>query len=219
MKTNTERNELPILLSTEMVQAVVAGRKTMTRRIVKGHALNWIERDGFTPEFVSDPKNYLSPFGYPGDLLWVRETWGAEQLPQPPEGDWDKIIYRWKASEEPDPASRWKPSIHMPKEAARIWLQIGSLHIEKLQDISESDAVMEGVEMDGMNWFRDYQINDTAIPFQFMDARQSFRSLWSSIYGGVNWNKNPWVWVVEFKVLSTTGKPVMEHTVEIPATE
>lgn len=174
--------ETPIIFSTPMVQAILEGRKTQTRRIVKGKALEWLAPGMFTPESVSDPDNYLCPYGQPGDLLWVRETFCADY--------YDDGIYVYKslwnsASSAIVPQPKWKPSIHMPKSAARIWLRIAGVRIERLQDISEADAISEGIEIieDGM----------------CEDPITSFKLLWESIHGNESWDSNAWVYVITFE--------------------
>ena len=177
--------EIPILFSTPMVQAILEGRKTQTRRVVKGEALKWLEPDMFTPEFVANPENSLCPYGQPGDLLWVRETWINQ------DGDYKFLADNldWKG------IMKFKPSIYMPKEAARIWLKVVNVRVERLQEISEQDAIAEGVETLGL------------YPGYSVSSRGKFEGLWNHINGAESWDANPWVWVVEFEVLSTTGRP------------
>jgi hypothetical protein len=187
--------DYPILFSTPMVQAILQGRKTQTRRLVKDFALNWLNL-GFTPGMVADPDNSLCPFGKDGDLLWVRETWSMYR---------DAVLY--KASNEIFKGVKWKPSIHLKKKNARIWLRNEGYKIERLNDISEDDAVAEGVEKgkaaDGESYYRDYNLSLNC----FVNAKTSFKTLWHSIHGSESWHENPWVWAVSFKVVSTNGKP------------
>ena len=192
----------PIFFSTEMVQAILEGRKTQTRRVVKGTALEWLQPDMFTPEFVGDSSNSLCPYGNLGDVLWVRETWA------PALG-----VYAYKADytqctlNEPRNKGLWKPSIHMPKEAARLFLQIKSVRVERLNDISEEDAIAEGVEFLGVDDngpnYKNYTHGNPLNWYGEDPASGSFRSLWSSIYGDRygthSWQSNPWVWVIEFE--------------------
>lgn len=208
-------NEHPILFSTPMVQAILEGRKTMTRRIIK-------DKQTLATVEVFNGKNgceNLCLYGHPGDLLWVRECFT----------EWPKGEFQYKASTVPgDELGIWKPSIHMPKAAARIWLQVEEIRVERLQDISEKDTISEGVKYDfhaGENHFYVYPPKDETkgiyigpclvsgtyvsvssafggdTPWKF-----SFKSLINKIHGEGTWEKNPWVWVVKFKVLSTTGK-------------
>lgn len=209
----------PILFSTAMVQAILDGRKTQTRRVVKVQPrddnqrwqlsrmlestsksdkknegkLHWVvmENDYSIKEY--DPRYFVCPYGQPGDILWVRETWA------PALGD---ICYKADYSEETlaDEENKgiWKPSIHMPFAAARIFLRIKSVRVERLQDISEADAVAEGTTP--------AKIQIVAALFQTTSARRcyrdGFKSIWQSINGAESWNANPWVWVVEFERIS-----------------
>jgi hypothetical protein len=207
--------EIPILFSTPMVQAILEGRKTMTRIIVKDKtALQWLEPDMFTPEFVANPDNNLCRYGKPGDLLWVRESWcracisedGDNPIPGTgyknyyrADDEWTKIEWHHPDKEGPQSSPRWKPSIHMPKAAARIWLEVTEVRVERLQDISEEDAQSEGVN-------KDCPIGNMNV-FQSAPYKYCFADLWERINGEESWTNNPWVWVVSFKVLSTTGKP------------
>lgn len=173
----------PILFSIPMVEAILEGRKTQTRRIAK---LQPFEGEYYmqiaTDEFVYVSKNaysgpYQCPFGKVGDILWVRETWGVcSNLPL-------GTGYIYKADDYPkymEPC-KWKPSIHMPKDACRIFLKITDVRVERLQDISDEDAKAEGVKT------------------EYGSYRHGFIQLWKSINGEESWNANPWVWVIEFE--------------------
>lgn len=208
--------EHPILFSAPMIKAILNGSKTQTRRIIKGNALAWLE-GGFSPEFCGHPENNVCPYGYAGDRIWVRETW---QYYRPfAEDATDKVIYRADvdncdqcpvtidgATVFVNPRDRWKPSIHMPRKASRILLEVVSVRIEKLQDISEQDAIAEGVE----SWIETrwkskpthYKIyhNEPGDESTYSStAKCSYETLWQSINGPDSWDANPWVWVVEFK--------------------
>lgn len=132
-----------------MVRACLAETKTQTRRAVKGMALEWLQPDQFTPEFVADPANHLCPYGYPGDRLWVRETWAYHLHAQSAARDEDgPFVY---AADGPSAlqvrlATKWTPGIHMFRWASRITLEITEVRVERLQDISEADAKAEGCE-------------------------------------------------------------------------
>jgi hypothetical protein len=172
----------PILFNTEMVQAILAGNKTQTRRIVKGIALDWLQPKMFTPKFVSDSENHLCPQGLIGDQLWVRETfvWEGETkyTDISPIGD-----FYYKADfEDGEGPVKWKPSIFMPREACRIILEITDIKVERLQDISNDDAWCEGVSKSP-----EY------------DCVAYFKELWEKINGKGSWKKNPWVWKIVFK--------------------
>lgn len=207
--------ERPILMSAPMVRAILAGRKTQTRRIVKRHKavpldyilnpslmvdtfLAWwqnpvYDRVGFTQE---------CPYGQPGDRLWVREAWrtyesldsckprniipgagiqyeaGGTNL----SGDGGKYLFG---------AGRLRPSMFMPRWVSRITLEIVSVRVERLQDISEQDALAEGV-----NVHSDHHGKPRT---SIYSPVQAYADLWESINGAGSWEANPWVWVVEFK--------------------
>jgi len=182
--------------------------------MVKGTPLKWL--DDFTSEYVAMPENSLCPYGKPGDLLWVRES--CLFLQSQPKSGW---IYRADGHDDIDEALkreryRWRPSIHMPKVAARIWLEVTDVKVERLQQISKEEAIAEGILHDEIG-FKDYDMamakgyGHPDYDYQHVqDAKLSFKSLWQSINGWESWNINPWVWCVSFKVLSTTGKPQLK---------
>lgn len=189
--------ERPILFSGPMVRAILEGRKTQTRRIVKfpetkrqvsgkeAEALGFYSLEGKTHGLVS-------PYGQPGDRLWVRETWTRF-------GD----IISYKADE---PVSgfkydvKWRPSIHIPRWASRLLLEITALHIQRLQDISREDALYEGVRYSEA--FGGYVTDDEGNNFHLSDPVQSFCKLWCSINGPESWDSNPWVWVISFEKIN-----------------
>ena len=201
--------ERPELFNGAMVRAIIEGRKTMTRRVVKPGTAKLIE------ECMADPlanlniglhKGRIKPPYSVGDRLWVRETWKASltcpdacRCSQKDNG----IIYRADMA-QCGFKHKWKPSIFMPRRASRITLEVTHVRAERLQDISEKDAIAEGVErienLNGMQTFgyRDYSGRTAG----FLRARQSFATLWGSIYGEGAWDANPWVWVTKFKVLN-----------------
>lgn len=187
--------EKPILFSAPMVKAILKGRKTMTRRVLKKQPPflarirhGWFSAPiyGFTDEDCPAANwwKIRCPYGQPGDQLWVRETW------MQPEHDPGK--YRYKAT-NPSYIGRWKPSIHMPRVASRITLEVADVRVERLQEISETDAGAEGLQ----DWYPDPK-KPNAAPYFTNKAR--FTDLWESINGKKHpWDSNPWVWVVEFK--------------------
>lgn len=207
--------ERPILFSAPMVRAVLADTKTQTRRIakpVRHPDLGNVYSPGalaleHEPQHVIDR---ACPYGQPGDRLWVRETWmdlrgtGIEiryaycaDTPRGSYGDDQRKCFGLK----------WRPSIHMPRSASRITLDITSVRLERLQDISEADAVAEGIEKqeDGIGWKRgpissDHPNTATRTAFPTL----AFQSLWECINGTDSWKTNPWVWAVEFKRLEST---------------
>lgn len=187
--------ERPILFKDEMVRAILAGQKTQTRRVVKSLALDWLNQEGFTPEFVACPENSMCPYGQPGDQLWVREShwWFKDEHDPvtgyfPPKLTAEDVEYR---ADGEKPVRIWRPSIHMPRWASRITLEITGVRVERVQDISNADALAEGV--DG----HDFSMSHAAGCGP--SALGAFRELWESINGPGSWQANPWVWVVEFK--------------------
>lgn len=213
---NKQPKERPILFSGPMITAILNGSKTQTRRVVKldrGMFVCSRHRNYITACEVKDevgpwwhphgghpgeplPKENLEaacPFGKPGEKLWVRETFCP---------DWcDKPIYKADGgsaiaagySKEP----RWTPSIHMPRCASRITLEITDVKVERLQDISEEDARAEGVQA----WMDSLKDSERHNPDSCLSSYPvtAFSRLWQSIYGEESWRSNPWVWVVSFK--------------------
>lgn len=193
---------LPILFNTEMVQAILDGRKTVTRRLPsKRIEEKYLEYEELVGMVVPPGSTSLTekqfyeqyPPYQPGDILYVRETWNKC-------GNW----YRYKADWEKDDIAditKWRPSIHMPKEAARIWLKVTDVRVERLQESGKSwclDIEKEGVVTPQAPIL---YVNDD----MYHDAlREEFQNLWNSTikksdldrYG---WEANPWVWVIEFE--------------------
>ncbi len=189
----------PILFSTPMVQAILAGRKTQTRRVMKAQP-TWVLNDG-KPLCPTYPK-YL-----PGDILYVRETWQVVRY-APPGSSQLQDLYVFKADTTDVgeyEITKWKPSLFMPKEAARIFLQVTDVRAERLQDITEEDAIAEGVESfleHNGRLYRDYSIDpeDNEGHNYFRNQIHSFKSLWDSINKKTSpWEKNDWVWVYTFE--------------------
>lgn len=194
--------ERPILFSAPMVRAILDGSKTQTRRIVKprndlafGVPLAAHELAGE----VNGGDFMNSPFGQPGDRLWVRETFcmddnGHEEWPIY-KADGIALPVRPKGCG----VSRWRPSIHMPRWASRLTLEITGVRIERLNSISAQDAIAEGIEqvdeLHGHPLWREYG-NE---PWNSSMPEYSFQTLWNSITGPSSWDANPWVWVIEFK--------------------
>lgn len=206
--------EKPILFSAPMIRAILEGRKSMTRRVVKPQPeLNtaglWVwppewtvaairkwgqaaqtDDAGMRTTFRSE--RVLSAMPYrPGAVLWVREAFAVREggpIRDAAGGQMDyaetEVIYR---ATNPHGAIKWKPGIHMPRSYARITLRVTAVKVERLQDISEEDAEAEGVRgSEGGAWGREGLIED-------------FSNLWESIHGPGSWDANPWVWVIKFK--------------------
>ncbi len=239
--------EIPILFSAPMVRAILEGRKTQTRRIVKPQPAFGerfvFEKHPFAPSAMRGTPAEgmrLGPersvwlaedawqnivgvlgdcrYGQPGDLLWVRETWQAWQRVSVEYDEWGPItpdvrLVPWaewvEQHGEPgaieyratsESVGPWTPSIHMPKWAARIWLEVTGVRVERLQDLSPADAIAEGiVEHSGVD-VPGYGLTDCPEKYLANDPRDAFRDLWESINGPDSWRANVWVWVVSFKL-------------------
>lgn len=195
--------EKPIIFNTEMVRAILEGRKTQTRRLVKDIPLYepYFEVDEGMA-FVCDEDgvwHHAEAFSriQPGDVLWVRETW--QRL-----SDFGERRYEYRADYEDKEPLRldgryitWRPSIHMPKEAARLYLKVKDVRIERLQEISEDDALAEGADA---GEYLDEQGNLMDVYYPHED----FAHIWDSVIKNADlpiygWNANPWVWVITFE--------------------
>ena len=213
--------ERPILFSGPMVRALLAGRKTQTRRVVKGEALRWLDEAGFDPTFVADPANLLCPYGVPGDRLWVKETWALHERFT----DVARVVYAasqgqsWSEMHRDVPVetavTRYapkpfqeglRPSIHMPRWASRLTLEITDVRVERLQDISEADAEAEGIREPSLPPIHMVSADACGqIDRAKADARFLWQFLWSGINGRDSWDANPWVWAVSFRVLERSA--------------
>lgn len=205
-----------------MVQAILEGRKTMTRRIVKGGFdvsemhFNSIEMYSNpllgTQYYFKDPvdKALLGmkcPLGEIGDTLWVRESIEYFDRGTNDNGYAGTLRYVTDNTEIPwtsiDGSPKKVPSIHMPRSAARIFLMIKDINVEKLQDISMRDVINEGTKhvIDKITGFCGYSYKSGG--YNLMTSPQlAFRGLWESIYGDTSWKTNPWVWVISFERIS-----------------
>ena len=183
----------PILFSTEMVSALLDGRKSMTRRVCKhqhwSHSeLVAVNHNGITQKV---DRNVSCPYGSVGDVLWVRETWAPALGDYAYKADYSEYTLNLQKNK-----GLWKPSIHMPKKAARIFLRVMGVRVERLWDITNSNAITEGVEcIEPDESYKDYESNFG----QYATARGSFSSLWVKINGQKSWDANPWVWVISFE--------------------
>lgn len=200
--------ERPIIFSGEMVRAILEGRKTQTRRVVK-YNYDVVGDDcgfpdyGFVDSRHREIVDILSrcPYGNPGDSLWVRETWSDywmnEDVLDP---RLRTIHYRstWDKSLADDPL--WKPSIFMPRWASRILLEVVSVRVERLHDITDNSSIAEGVAWDNAC---PEEVSSGWCPGAYDTPRDAFSALWDSINAkrGYGWETNPWVWVVLFKVI------------------
>lgn len=192
--------ERPIIFSAPMVHAILEGRKTQTRRIYKARNGGVWPNKADLPGLMQVIR--LCPYGRSGDRLWVRENWAWYPLDHDP----SCVIYRADyAPDAPAPAEfgKWLPSIHMPRGASRITLEVTGMRVERLQDISEEDAIAEGIEQTepffGCACWRDYMEPDREASSFPDDPVGSYASLWESMHGADSWDQNPWVWVIEFR--------------------
>ncbi|EOH6248279.1 morphogenetic protein [Klebsiella pneumoniae] len=187
--------ERGMIFNGEMVRAILDGRKTQTRRPVKFPVLDknlGCELAGNELAGELSAGNYLnSAFGKPGDRIWVRETWARYNIDQ----NSHDIAYRATTPADWPEEGRWRPSIHMPRWASRILLEITDVRAERLNAISQENAQAEGMELTG--WRPTYSDPDSG--GEVMTPYDNFAELWSSIYGDESWKANPWVWVIEFK--------------------
>ena len=180
----------PILFNTEMVRAILDGRKSCTRRIIKPQPQGYFEVSE-EPLYIYDTdgkQGKITPPYQPGDILYVRETWK-----QAPNGYY--YYEDWQKDDIAD-VTKWKPSIHMPKEAARIWLKVTDVRVERLQEITRLSVQKEGIEVDS---------KECAGKFDFItELFLLFQELWDSTIkksdlDSYGWDANPYVWVIEFE--------------------
>lgn len=232
--------ERGMIFNSEMVRAILDGRKTQTRRIMKvqpkpcNHA-NWPD-DSPDPQWKSYPggwccavcangttidhrhhaKGITCPYGTVGDRIWVRETFQGplfdyEQMESYLE-DSSKFenpeFCQYAADGKPAPEyydaddnlrHGWRPSIHMPRWASRILLEITNIGIQRIHSISQNDAAREGLMRLPVTGRYCINQGDQYFGGASHDAREVFSWMWQSIYGEESWNANPWVWVIEFK--------------------
>lgn len=194
----------PILFNTDMVRAILDGRKTVTRRCVKPKSKNAYgfyvltnKSDGSFAgvyDYDEDQNAFDKPQkqpAYKGDILYVRETWGRYSVC---EGVVPDIYYK-AVGNAPDKI-KWIPSIHMPKEAARIFLRVTDVRVERLQDMRYADCLAEGVRLN--------PIHEMDLSGDPLIAREKFAGVWDSTVkksdlDSYGWAANPWVWVIEFE--------------------
>lgn len=214
--------ERPIIFNSEMVRAILDGRKTQTRRVIKpqppeSHEDPWLRKDGVWISTYNEPPHILvdyeikCPFGQPGDSLWVKEAFafpsGRDNTKPSQVPDWSLIWYksdgeiRHKKRSPEARHGRWRSSIFMPRWVSRITLKVTSIRVERVQDISEEDAQAEGVEATMVDEVPNgYLISDLGKTV-LISAVEEFSFLWDSINAkrGHPWGSNPWVWVIEFE--------------------
>jgi hypothetical protein len=214
----TQTKERPILFSGAMVKAILEGRKTQTRRAIADEWWRCLDPDDNDDRARAVE---MCPYGRAGDRLWVRETWQAQNTEMKWWHEWpanDRHSMNWAWTNPVVPAypgtpPRWLPAIHMPRMACRLTLEIVTVRVERVQDISEDDAIAEGVPP---NWAGDlsgWDANEHGyLPPHLLNseddsdvhhytAREAYATYWDHFNAkrGYSWNVNPWVWVIEFK--------------------
>lgn len=214
----TKNTYIPINFSTPMLQAILEGRKTQTRRLIKPQPtkqrkveqgekyLSGATEEGVTSKDMTNVDinidNLLedNPIKK-GVILWVREKWRNNDDIK--ESYLYKLNYNseYDCYEENFELKKWERSIHMPEKAARTFLKVKDVWVEKLQDITDEDSIQEGVESfyDGTSAGLLYVDYYRGAAFHLPSARKGFKSLWQSIYGIESWDENPWVWVYSFE--------------------
>lgn len=203
--------EKPIIFSAPMVRAILAGTKTMTRRLVKPQPRELVEfMPGTWAIPTKDPSSFKElrhPYTH-GDRLWVRETWWIYDELAERDREIEGLMYRADLTleqereeeatrrqlgvEKPD---RWRSPIHMPRWASRITLEVTGVRVERLQEISHEDALAEGVVEAERDRTEGWQVREQSLTV----AQLAFSRLWESIHGAGSWEANPWVWVIEFR--------------------
>ncbi|EPG4778512.1 hypothetical protein OQB83_001225 [Klebsiella pneumoniae] len=217
--------ERGMIFNGEMVRAILDGRKTQTRRIMKVQPENselglrrvveskngiddgkyfWSQSDATGLKSRSKP--FACPFGTVGDRIWVREAFRVHSratdvatlvYKASERNSWTEQTHRVPVAVFNKPATpeKWTPSLHMPRWASRILLEITDVRVERLNSISQEDAKAEGMELTG--WRPTYSDPDSG--GEVWTPYDNFAQLWESIYGEESWKANPWVWVIEFK--------------------
>lgn len=208
--------ERPILMSAPMVRAILDGRKSQTRRVVKYAAPDLVDADGWplsdrSREGIGDVRASC-PYGVPGDRLWVREAFWHQPAEFEPLASMTvplvpaEMIYRADVAADVLAEEkrrgvpghlRWKPGIFMPRGLSRLTLELTSVRVERLQELGRADAIAEGIFFDGRwdGWVSDSEGRH----YHATDPVESYAGLWEAINGDGSWDAIPWVWVVEFR--------------------
>lgn len=223
------RTARPILMSAPMVRSTLEGIKTQTRRLVKqqerlrmgtdvliegDHRPEYLNEYGSWQQWVPNAKTMRCPYGVPGDLLYVKETF-AHVANFPP-------TVRYYATDDVHELRKKIPSIYMPRWASRLTLELTDVRVERLQDMegqhpSESDAIAEGVNEihhgDGAYYYSAFR--NEPHPKNWCDPTDAFRELWEKLNGNGSWDLNPWVWVLTFKVHHANVDAVLAQRAEV----
>lgn len=206
----------PILFNTEMVQAILDGRKSCTRRLVKPEPQGYFEVSE-EPLYIYDTdgnQGKITPPYQPGDILYVRETW-HKYIKRVGKGESCRFAefygYRASVANSEDADEPWRPSIHMPKEAARIWLKVTDVKVERLQEMKPVDVIKEGAYPDCWDCLNTYEESGSQCCYgteeqcsQCDGVMMEWEKLWNSTIkksdlDSYGWDANPWVWVIEFE--------------------
>lgn len=188
---------LPILFNTDMVQAILDGRKTATRRAIKGDVVGILsspyhQEHPRVPDKMLLEKLCKAPC-HSGDILYVRETWFKYA---------GEYIYKASAERPELWSGMWHPSIHMPKKAARIWLKVTDVRVEKLHDITDEQILKEGIAKEAVKHYM-AQFPEDAEEWVHAAHWLPFSDLWNSTvkkdFDLYSWDANPWVWVIDFE--------------------
>lgn len=231
--------QIPILFSGPMVRAILNGNKTQTRRVVKGQHQcksgiwyvprmreNVAHAAGANWMIGSPAMMECCPYGQPGDLLWVRESF-VDGYPRDPatdmpicvdeEGNDLPLTVWYRATEDPTfewvdeddnlTTPPWRSSRYMPKKYCRLWLRVTDVRVERLQEISEKDAEAEGFSYQPGIGYRAEGVSTLLDSLTYNNARSPFRALWDSLNAkkGHGWDTNPWVWVISFERTEVPG--------------
>ena len=192
-----------ILFKEKMFKAVIEGRKTQTRRTVKGLALDWLDNAGFSPEFVSDPDNRMARYNT-GEVVYLKEPYCDDSF-------LGSTMYKYlwhdnTISVVPEP--KWKNKLFMPEKFARYFIKIIRVRCERLVDISADDVLSEGVDYLGKLpvMLTGKPSREQLHELATMIARGEYQTLWESINGKGSWELNPWVWVYEFRLIEEVNQ-------------
>jgi len=211
---NRSPRERPIIFSADMVKAIIAGRKTQTRRVVKSQPASWQDiydfEDGTYARVGEDFESlpFCCPYGRPGDRLWVREAFKVNPWifndPSMGPGTPDCVSYRADGEhQEIEERMVWSSPIYMPRWAARLLLEVTCVRVERVQEISEQDAIAEGCQPD-------YGESGRIL----WPAIDNYADLWDSINKkrGFGWDSNSWVWAISFRVLDCRCEPLLQRS-------
>ncbi|WP_333887761.1 hypothetical protein [Clostridium sp.] len=227
--------EKPVLFNTEMVNAILNGKKISTRRPIKPQPPEWAEEFGFTfftpDRHISYRGNSKCGYGESSikmpyckdDILYVRETWASCKNEKPKiaiPADYKDVLYFYKADDirnSDGSTIKWHPSIHMPKVATRIFLKVTDVKVQRIQDITEEEALHDGIQAYTKDrkhykyctnidsWNKNFkpskEYDETAWQSMPETAKEAFHLLWDNIYAkqGYGWDANPWIWIIEFE--------------------